>query len=63
MRDRLDGWELKRLIRESGVFGYEVAAALKITESALSKRLRNPSKEQYAEIERALESVKKRKAS
>lgn len=63
MREKMDGWQLKRKIREGGCFNYEIASELKITESALSKRLRSPSREQYAEIEKALESVKKRKAS
>lgn len=63
MKERMDGWTLKRKIRDGGCFNYEIAEALKITESALSKRLRNPSREQAEQIEKALETVKKRKAS
>lgn len=54
-------WELRRKIRESGVRNYELAETLGICESALSKRMRSPSKEQAREITAALVQLKKKR--
>lgn len=62
MRERCDGWELKKKIKTSGVFGYEIAEVLHITPGALSKQLRNPTREQAAEIVGAIKQVQKKKA-
>ena len=52
-------WDLRRKLKESGVRNYQLAEELGICESALSKRLRSPSKEQAKEITAALARVKK----
>ena len=62
MADRSDGWALKKRIRDCRVFGYEIAAELNITESALSKQLRAPTKAQEKEIVGALERIIKRRS-
>ena len=54
----VDGWEIKKKIRKSGVYCYEIAEHLNIAESTLSRRLRNPSKEEAAEILKALKELK-----
>jgi hypothetical protein len=54
-------WALRRKIRESGVKNYELAEALGVCESALSKRMRSPSKDQAREISAALDQLKKKR--
>ena len=63
MPDKVDKWTVKRKLQESRVYGYEVAEELKITESGLSKRLRNPSAEQAAEIMEAINRISAKRAA
>ena len=58
MKERMDGWALKKRIKQSKVYNYEIAEVLNITESALSKRLRAPTREQYNEILDAMAKIK-----
>ena len=61
MKEHVDGWTVRRRIKESGCFGYEIAEQLHITPGALSKQLRNPTREQVAEIDKAIKKIRARK--
>ena len=63
MEKKLDGLELKRRMREAGVFGYQVAAKLGISESDMSRKLRNPTKAQAEQISAAIGEICKQRAA
>lgn len=50
-------WEIKRRIKESNIKNYQIAEALGICESAVSKRMRSLTEEQALEIMSALERL------
>lgn len=57
VRDRYD---FKRLLESKRVRAFEVANYLGLTESALSKRLRNPSEAQLEEMVTAVMEIAKK---
>jgi predicted transcriptional regulator len=60
MPEVLDKFTVKRLLKEKRVFAWEVAEEMHLCESALSKRLRNPTAEQVKEILQTIEKISKR---
>ena len=64
MKEQISKWSIKARLGEYKLKQYELAAFLNITESGLSKKLREASSEQLKEIDRAVdELIRQRKAS
>lgn len=58
----LDKWELKREMEKKGVFQYELAEHMQISEAYLSKKLRRLTKEDAKEIKHAIDTIPAKKA-
>lgn len=55
--EAVDRWTVKKALQKQHVHGYELAEHLGICESALSKRLRNPTADQVKEMLAAINTI------
>ena len=55
-------WQFKEFLNKKGVFSYELADALGVTESAVSKRLRNAGEKEFSELAAVVEKLARKKA-
>jgi predicted transcriptional regulator len=60
MPEVLDKYTIKRVLKERRIYAYEIAEEMHLCESALSKRLRNPTAEQVKEILQIIDKISKR---